>query len=81
MWFTQAEAQFRIPHITDDATKYYYVITAVDQTTASRLLDILADPPVVNRYEGLKQCLLETFGLNHRDQAAKLLLHMQGLQG
>ena len=78
VWFTQTEAQFHIRHITDDATKYYYVVASLNQATASRLLDTLAAPPETNKYEGLKQRLLQTFGLNRRDRAAKLL-HMQGL--
>ncbi len=41
VWFTQAEAQFHTRNITADDTKYYYVVSALDQTTASRLIDLL----------------------------------------
>ena len=33
VWFEQAEAQFHIRQITADDTKYYYVISALDQDT------------------------------------------------
>lgn len=78
VWFTQAEAQFHIRGITTDATKYYYVIAALDQDTATRLLDILRSPPDQDKYQHLKDQLLKTFGLSRRDRAAKLL-DMAGL--
>ena len=39
VWFAQAEAQFNLRIITADDTKYYYVLAALDQPTATRLLD------------------------------------------
>ena len=78
VWYAQAEAQFAVRKITDDTTKYYYVIAALDQQTAGRLLDILAKPPVSNSYVTLKSRLLKTFGLGHQERATKLL-HMSGL--
>jgi len=45
IWFTQAEAQFHVRGITADTTKYYYVVAALDQPTAGRLLDALQSPP------------------------------------
>lgn len=45
VWFQQAEAQFTICGITADETKYAYIVAAMDQDTASRLLDLLSHPP------------------------------------
>ena len=73
VWFTQAEAQFHIRNITQDSTKYYYVVSALDQTTAVRLLDYLNHPPANGKYDGLKKRLLSTYGLGRRDRASKLL--------
>ena len=53
VWF-QAEAQFTICGITADPTKYAYIIAALDQDTASRLLDLLSNPPTDNKYETIK---------------------------
>jgi hypothetical protein len=73
VWFAQAEAQFHIRNITNDATKYYYVISALDQDTAGRLLDVIRTPPAADKYANLKDNLLRTFGLTRRERAAKLL--------
>ena len=79
VWFLQAEAQFHIRKITDDTTKYYHVVAALDQETSGRVLDTLSAPPDDNKYTDLKQRLLTTFGLSKREQASKLLhLHPLG---
>ena len=78
IWFTQAEAQFHLRKITDDTTKYYYVVSALDQATASRMFDVLSKPPADNKYSNLKEKLLATNGLSRRDRASRLL-HLQGL--
>ena len=78
VWLTQAEAQFHIRKITEDETKYYYVVAALDQQTASRITDILSTPPEKDKYTSLRSWLLGTFCLGKRDRASKLL-HMNGL--
>lgn len=78
VWFIQTEAQFATRNITDDTTKYHYVVAALDQSTAARLLDILAQPPSTDKYSGLKKRLLSTFGFSRRERACRLL-NMRGL--
>jgi hypothetical protein len=78
VWFSQAEAQFHIRKITEDATKYYYVVASLDQETASRVVDMLSAPPSVDKHQALKKRLTDTFGLSRRDRAAKLL-HIRDL--
>jgi len=73
VWFAQAEAQFNIRNVTQDSTKYYYVVSALDQATAARVVDELSHPPETGKYENLKTKLLNTFGLTRRDRAARLL--------
>ena len=73
VWFAQAEAQFRLRKIEVDETKYYYVIAALDQETAARLMDLICQPPEDDKYETLKNRLVDTFGLNKRERAARLL--------
>lgn len=77
-WFSQAEAQFAIRNIIQDDTKYFYVIAAMDQTTAKRIMDFIKAPPQHNKYEGLKERLLHTYTLNEHQRASQLL-HMSGL--
>ena len=73
VWFLQAEAQFHIRKITEDTTKYYYVVSSLDQHTSSRILDILQNPPASDKYASLKSRLLDTFGISRRDRASRLL--------
>ena len=53
--------------MTDDTTKYYHMVAALDQDTSSRILGTLSAPPVDNKYTTLKQTLLNAFGLSKRD--------------
>ena len=62
-WFTQAEAQFIIRGIINDDTKYY-ILASLDQDTATRLLDLLENPPEDGKYQAIKARLLDTFGLS-----------------
>lgn len=78
VWFLQAEAQFATRNITADDTKYYYVVAALDQDIATRVLDLLEHPPAENKYAALKARLLETFTLTESQRAAALL-NIQGL--
>lgn len=73
VWFAQAEAQFNLRNITVDETKYYYVLSALDQATAARLLDLINQPPDRNKYDALKKRLVDTFGLDKRERASRLL--------
>ena len=78
VWLAQAEAQFVIRKITADDTKYYHVLSALDQDTATRLLDLISSPPPENKYHALKDRLVDTFGLSKRERAS-FLLHTRPL--
>ena len=78
VWFLQAEAQFVIRNITNDTTKYHYVVSALDQSSACRLVDLLSHPPETDLYNTLKTRLTATFTLGCRERAERLL-HMRGL--
>ena len=54
VWFAQVEAQFHLRLITTDETKYYHVLAALDQETATRLIDLITSPPADNKYTTLK---------------------------
>ena len=73
VWFAQAEAQFNLRGITTDDTKYFYVLAALDQHTATRLLDLISQPPADNKYRTLKDRLISTFGLSKYERASRLL--------
>ena len=71
--FAQVEAQFHLRRITTDGTKFFYVLAALHQETATRLLDLISTPPTVNKYQDMKDRLIETFGLSKRERASRLL--------
>lgn len=72
IWFQQTEAQFALKKITCDQTKYYYVVASLDQHTASRLIDLLEEPPEDGKYATIKQRLLSVFSLSEYERATKL---------
>ena len=67
--------------ITADKTKYHYVVAAIDQATALRVIDVLEDPSQHNKYDNLKRLLTYIFGMSRRQRADQLLdigLHSLG---
>ena len=81
VWLQQAEAQFAERNVTADNTKYHYVVAALDQATALRVIDVLEDPPQHNKYDNLRRRLTDIFGLSRRQRADQLLdigLHSLG---
>lgn len=57
--FAQAEAQFALREITTDDMKYYYVVAALNSSTAARAISILENPPAWDKYSTLKAYLLK----------------------
>lgn len=76
MWFEPAEAQFHIRQITADSTKYYYVVSSLDQERAGHIIDFLQHPPTDDKYVGIKKLLTGTFGLSRRARAADYYIWM-----
>ncbi|GFX62346.1 uncharacterized protein TNCV_407411 [Trichonephila clavipes] len=58
LWFLQLEAQFTNSGISNDTTKYNIVITALDKNVLDLVGDILSNPPHHDKYEVLKNGLL-----------------------
>lgn len=77
-WFAQADAQFHIRGITTEETKYYYVVSALDSETATRVLPILTSPPTDNKYSAIKDYLLSVYDLSEYERAAALF-NLSGL--
>jgi len=73
VWFVQAEAQFNLRNITADDTKYHYLVAALDQATAKRVIDLLSSPPANDKYQALKDRLNDTYGLSEFERGTRLL--------
>jgi hypothetical protein len=72
-WFVQADAQFAIRGVTEDQTKYYYVVAALDQDTATRCAAVLERPPASEKYRHLKEFLTQRFELSPEERGDRLL--------
>lgn len=73
IWFVQAESQFALRGITSDETKYHHLVSSLDNVSASRMRNILKNPPATEKYKALKDILLQTFSLSEEQRAASLL--------
>lgn len=72
-WFAQAEAQFAIRGVTQEDTKYYYVVAALDASTATRASTVLLSPPADGKYQAIKSFLLDACELTEAERAHQLL--------
>ena len=77
VWFQQTEAQFALRQFTADNTKYFYLVAALDQDSAQRVIGLLEDLPRDHKYLALKKHLLDTFDLSDNECAARLLNMLQ----
>ena len=64
VWFAQAEAQFNHRGISASDSKYFYILAALDQETATPLLDFISHPPADYKYKEFKDQPIATFGLS-----------------
>lgn len=72
-WFCQAEAQFAIRKISEDETKYYYVIAALDSEVAGRISSFLENPPEKEKYASIKAFLIKLFSVSSFERATRIL--------
>jgi hypothetical protein len=72
-WFVATEAEFRIKNITEDLTKFSYVIASMKGDTIDHVIRLVRDPPVANAYKALKDKLLLAFGRTDLERGNALL--------
>ncbi|XP_061780399.1 CD2-associated protein isoform X1 [Nerophis lumbriciformis] len=72
-WFQHIEALFHLRGITGDDSRYYLVVTALDQATTRRAMQLLQRPPQSGKYAALKNLLLRRFTLTDAERADRLL--------
>jgi hypothetical protein len=53
-WFAQAEAQFHLASISNELTKFYHMISQLDQQCVTEVEDIITSPPQQDPYTTLK---------------------------
>lgn len=77
IWFCQMEAQFEANQIINDKLKYNIIVAAIDSSILSQVSDILINPPQKDRYETLKNRLLQQFSESDQKKFKKLLTELE----
>lgn len=73
MWFAQAEAQFALAGIVRDDTKYYHIISRIDQSIICHVSDLIQNPPAQQKYDAVKTRLISRFELSSQAKLERLL--------
>ncbi|XP_046973671.1 uncharacterized protein LOC124540250 [Vanessa cardui] len=75
IWFAQLEGQFMIAGITNDATKFFYVVSQLDRQYARAVKDIITNPTARDKYEKLKSELIRRLSASNEKKVQQLLMH------
>lgn len=73
LWFTSVEAQFNSRRITADLTKYNAIVARLDLETISVVEHIVENPPATDKYQALKDALLNHYSVSQEVQYKKLV--------
>ena len=72
VWFIRVEAQLRSRSVTQDQTKFDYVVASLDNSTAAEVKAVLLHPLATNKYDAIKEALLGAFGKTQAQKDAEL---------
>nr|XP_037270505.1 uncharacterized protein LOC119162138 [Rhipicephalus microplus] len=75
VWFTQVKAQFSTARITQDRTRYDYVVAHLDSRYGAEVRDILANPLADDCYLHLKRELIRRLSPSQDEKGCHLLQH------
>lgn len=75
IWFAQVEGQFAMSGITNDATKFNYVIAHLDNKHSKEVKDIIVSPPATQKYQKLKTELIKRLSASNEKKIKQLLMH------
>ena len=75
MWFSQLEAQFEVSNISQDSTKFNYVIANLEPRYATEIRDLIATPPETDKYTKIKRELIDRLSASQEDKTRRLLEH------
>lgn len=73
LWFAQLETIFALNKLTSDLTKFRYAVANIDYAVASTAQDIIKNPPANNKYETLKQRIINTLSESPETKLGKLI--------
>ena len=73
LWFHQVEAQIATKDITQQLTKYHYIVGSLAPETAREVRDVIVTIPATNPFDILKECLISGTSLTESERMQKLL--------
>jgi hypothetical protein len=73
VWLAQAEAQFSLAGISNERTKFHYVISQLEQRYAAEVEDIITSPPQHDPFSKLRTELLKRLFLSREQRAHRIL--------
>ncbi|XP_012272372.1 uncharacterized protein LOC105695411, partial [Orussus abietinus] len=73
LWFVQIEAAFDIYAVTADDVKFRYAILHLDTSILPLVSDIIEFPPEKNKYEALKERIIQSLDETSETKLRKLL--------
>lgn len=76
-WFLQIDMQFQLHNIEDDTVKYQYIVTSLSQEAILKILDIVQNPPLTQKYETIKKILCERFSLSDERRLEEIMSDAQ----
>lgn len=76
LWFIQVEA-ILAPQKTSDANKYFMVVAKLNKEVIQQVADIVASPPENNKFETLKNRLLQIYEESETRQVQKLISEIE----
>ena len=76
VWFAQLKGQFALSNITQDATKFYYIISQLDKKYVTEVEDVITNPPPRGNYDRIKAEWITCLSLSEEQQhVCQLLMH------
>lgn len=73
LWFFRVEANFRSAKVTSDQSKFDYILPALSEAVMLSVADILRNPPATEKYQKLKDALIQRHSESDEKKLEKLL--------
>lgn len=74
LWFAQAEAQFILAGITQENTKYAYIVSNLEERVAHEVEDLITNQPAEEPYTTLKRELIKRLSVSEEQRIKQILL-------
>lgn len=72
-WFKSVEAQFALKNVSTDNRRYQILLTSLPGSIIQTVTDIVNDPPAANKYDTLKNAVIERNSLSEERRLDQLL--------